>query len=125
NSAPEGELMPDNRPESAPTRATASTPARTPATAPAPHELPRPRLTVTPAKAGYPAEGGDLDLLVNLGVDLPSEQVDRKPIALALVLDRSGSMSGEPLEAAKAAACAAIEMLLPDDWVSVVTFESS
>jgi len=129
--------MPDDRPESAaaspaeptqsePTQAATSPAANSPAvaSAPAPHDLPRPRLTVTPAKAGYPAKGGDLDLLVNLGVDLPSEQVDRKPIALALVLDRSGSMSGEPLEAAKSAACAAIEMLLPDDWVSVVTFES-
>lgn len=86
-------------------------------------ELPLPTLTITPAKAGYPLAGGKLDLLVNLDVDLPSEAIDRKPIALALVLDRSGSMNGQPLEAAKAAACAAIEMLLPDDWVSVVTFD--
>lgn len=86
-------------------------------------ELPTPRLKVTPAKAGYPADGGELDLLVTVGVDLPTEQVDRKPIALALVIDRSGSMSGEPLEAAKAAAQAAVEMLLPTDWVSIVAYD--
>lgn len=87
-------------------------------------EIPVPNLTITPAKQGYPAEGGSLDLLVRLGVGLPSEVIDRKPMALALVIDRSGSMSGAPLEAAKSAACAAIEMLLPDDLVSVVTFDS-
>lgn len=86
-------------------------------------DLPTPRLTITPAKAGYPADGGELDLLVATGVDLPTEQVDRKPIALALVIDRSGSMSGEPLEAAKAAARSAIEMLLPTDWVSVIAYD--
>lgn len=86
--------------------------------------LPRPRMTITPAKPGYPRDGGDLDLLVNLGVDLPEVSVDRKPLSLALVIDRSGSMNGRPLESAKAAACAAIEMLLPDDWVSVVTFDT-
>lgn len=85
--------------------------------------VPRPRLAVTPAKAAYPLAGGRLDLLVKLGVDLPGAQVDRKPLALALVLDRSGSMSGQPLEAAKAAVCAAVEMLLPDDWVSVVAYD--
>ena len=90
-----------------------------------PSALPTPRLKVVPAKPGYPKDGGRLDLLVSLGVDLPSLDVDRKPLALALVVDRSGSMSGQPLEAAKAATCAAIEMLLPDDWVSVVAFDST
>src|SRR5690606_5245055 len=88
------------------------------------NDLPLPHLNITPAKASFPADGGQLDLLVKVGVDLPNETVARKPIALSLVLDRSGSMSGEPLEAAKAAACAAIEMLLPDDWVAVVAFDS-
>ncbi len=85
--------------------------------------LPLPRLAVTTAKPAYPADGGALDLLVRVGVDLPDYGVDRRPLALALVIDRSGSMSGEPLEAAKAAVCAAVEMLLPDDWVSVVTYD--
>lgn len=100
----------------------AFTPTTTNASATA--ELPRPHLTLKPSKAGYPSEGGELDLLVNHGVDLPSQHIDRKPMALALVLDRSGSMSGGPLEAAKAAACAAVEMLLPDDWVSIVAFDN-
>lgn len=90
---------------------------------PAAASAPRPRLVVTPAKPGYPEEGGSLDLLLEVGVELPSEVVDRRPLALALVLDRSGSMTGAPLEATRAAASAAIEMLLPDDRVAVVTFD--
>lgn len=85
--------------------------------------LPWPRLTVDAERPGYPADGGRLDLLVKVGVDLPAAEVDRRPLALALVLDRSGSMAGSPLEAAKAALCAAVEMLMPDDWVSVVAYD--
>src|SRR5690606_30179769 len=85
--------------------------------------LPWPRLTVDAERPGYPADGGLLDLLVKVGVDLPAAEVDRRPLALALVLDRSGSMAGAPLEAAKAALCAAVEMLMPDDWVSVVAYD--
>jgi Ca-activated chloride channel family protein len=48
---------------------------------------------------------------------------DRLPANIAIVLDRSGSMSGEKLRRAKEAAITAIEMLGPKDIVSVVAYD--
>jgi len=45
--------------------------------------------------------------------------------AFAFVIDRSGSMTGAPLESAKAAASAAIDKLGPNDCVGVIAFDSS
>jgi Ca-activated chloride channel family protein len=50
------------------------------------------------------------------GFALPQGQ--RSPINLALVLDRSGSMSGDKLEKAKEAALMVIDRLQPDDIIS-------
>ena len=47
----------------------------------------------------------------------------RPPIGLSFVIDRSGSMSGERIEAARMAAARAIERMHPDDVVSVVAFD--
>ncbi len=86
---------------------------------------PQPVLRLTPEKPAYPAAGGVLDCLLELSVALPEAGVDRHPIDLALVIDRSGSMSGEPLAAAKAAAREAVRMLLPGDCVAVVAFDDA
>ncbi|MEO9154391.1 MAG: VWA domain-containing protein [Kofleriaceae bacterium] len=54
---------------------------------------------------------------------MPKAAELRRPnIALAVVLDRSGSMHGEPLENAKAAASALVTSLAADDAFSIVTF---
>ncbi|MEX2168471.1 MAG: VWA domain-containing protein [Pirellulales bacterium] len=45
--------------------------------------------------------------------------------ALALVIDRSGSMDGEKLAMSKAAAAAAVRTLGPRDFVTVVAFDSA
>jgi len=45
-------------------------------------------------------------------------------IALSLVIDRSGSMTGQPIEMAKAAAKAAVDVLQPSDLVEVIAFDS-
>jgi Ca-activated chloride channel homolog len=90
-----------------------------------PNDLPRPAVTVTPATSAYPAEGGVLDLLVEVSVELPVVSVDRKPLALALVIDHSGSMGGAPLDGAKQAAEQAVAMLMPGDWVSVVIYDDT
>ena len=61
-----------------------------------------------------------LGLLVTLAGDLP---LRRAPINVSLVLDRSGSMQGPPLEAAKAAAARFAGFLGAEDRLSVVAFD--
>jgi Mg-chelatase subunit ChlD len=46
------------------------------------------------------------------------------PLAVVLVLDRSGSMTGARLEAAKEAARVTAEVLGPNDMIAVVAFDS-
>ena len=55
----------------------------------------------------------------------PQRRGARLPLNLALVLDRSGSMSGGPLEMAKQAIVAALRQLHPQDRVSVVSFDDT
>jgi len=47
----------------------------------------------------------------------------RLPLNVALVIDRSGSMEGEPLDYVKRACGYVVDLLEPDDILSVVTFE--
>jgi Ca-activated chloride channel family protein len=47
----------------------------------------------------------------------------RLPLNIALAIDRSGSMEGEPLEYAKRACSYVVDLLEPNDILSVVTFE--
>ena len=64
--------------------------------------------------------------LVHLKVSLAGAPIEadapRTPVNVAIVLDRSGSMSGEKLAKAKEAAILAIDRLGPDDIVSVVAY---
>lgn len=46
-------------------------------------------------------------------------------VALVLVIDRSGSMDGLPLEMAKDAARAVVEMLAPHDRIGVIAFDDN
>ncbi|MCP4605056.1 MAG: VWA domain-containing protein [Proteobacteria bacterium] len=56
----------------------------------------------------------------------PLERAERRsPVNVAIVLDRSGSMSGEKMWKAKEAAKMAIDRLGPDDIVSVVAYNHS
>lgn len=49
----------------------------------------------------------------------------RTPINLCLVIDRSGSMEGMPLEYVKQACSYVVDMLTPNDVLSIVTFEET
>ena len=51
--------------------------------------------------------------------------VERRPLALALTLDRSGSMSGEKLRMAKQVAISLVDGLTERDEIVVVAFDSS
>lgn len=47
----------------------------------------------------------------------------RTPMNLCLVIDRSGSMEGQPLEYVKQACTHVVDLLMPTDVLSIVTFE--
>jgi Ca-activated chloride channel family protein len=49
----------------------------------------------------------------------------RTPLNLCLVIDRSGSMEGMPLEYVKQACTYVVDMLTPTDVLSIVTFEET
>ena len=59
-------------------------------------------------------------------VRFDSEKEREQPhIALVLVMDRSGSMSGPKLDAAKESARATVEVLSPSDLIGVVVFDNT
>ena len=69
------------------------------------------------------ADGGWMvHALLRIEGEAPKDR-DRTPLNLSLVLDRSGSMSGENLDAALRAAAMLVRRLSPDDTVSVVAFD--
>jgi Ca-activated chloride channel family protein len=55
----------------------------------------------------------------------PRTDENRVRLNLSIVLDKSGSMAGEKLEAAKEAARSLAQRLWPEDMVSVVTYDES
>jgi Mg-chelatase subunit ChlD len=58
-------------------------------------------------------------------VRFDSEKMKEQPdVAVVLVIDRSGSMQGAKLEAAKESARATAEVMSPNDFISVVAFDS-
>lgn len=54
---------------------------------------------------------------------LPAAASNRAPLNLCLVLDRSGSMGGSPLQTVKQAARQVIDRLSPRDRISIVSFD--
>jgi Ca-activated chloride channel family protein len=55
----------------------------------------------------------------------PARRDARPPVNLAIVIDRSGSMSGPKLERAREAALEAVNRLAPDDVACLVAFDTS
>lgn len=66
----------------------------------------------------------DVTCLVQLTAPMPLEMAERPGQALVIVLDRSGSMSGEPLGGAVEAIAGLVRRLAPQDAFGLVTFDS-
>jgi Mg-chelatase subunit ChlD len=68
-------------------------------------------------------QGSELEKI--LPVRMESEKRREMPgVAMVLVIDRSGSMTGLPMEMAKQACSATVATLQPDDLISVIAFDS-
>lgn len=80
-------------------------------------------------RATIPEQGGVTHIDYKLKVSQPPAPTDdakteRKPLALSLVLDRSGSMGGGKLDVAKYATSAVLDRLDERDLVSVTVFDT-
>jgi len=72
-----------------------------------------------------PENGGVVHLLAEAQAPtIETEGRQRPPLNLAIVIDASGSMTGEPLEAAKRASIGVVGALRAEDHLSVVSFAS-
>lgn len=74
-------------------------------------------------KVFQPGAGLPVDLVVEVTAPA-AEPLDRMPLDVALVIDRSGSMAGAPLENVKSAVIGLLRHLGPDDRIAVVAFDS-
>jgi len=83
------------------------------------------RLTVDVDRLVLPAESTE-KAVVKIGLDcirLPRAG-SRPPVNLALVIDRSGSMSGDKIAKAREAALELVRRLAPDDIVALIAYDS-
>ncbi len=64
-------------------------------------------------------------MMLELVAPAAAEVAERRPIDVVAVIDRSGSMSGEPLEAVLRATGQLAQLLGADDRLAVVTFDDS
>lgn len=86
------------------------------------------KLVLTPARAAVLAgHRGTVDVLVRVQAPARPEQdaPKRGPVHVALVVDRSGSMSGKPLAEAKRCARMVVDGLQPGDMATVVAYDNS
>ena len=85
----------------------------------------KPKIEVYPLKEKtLSEESSQMDFLIR--ITAPEIQIDKeRPLLnLGLVLDRSGSMSGEKIENAKKAVCYCVDQLMSKDRISVTIFDS-
>lgn len=87
----------------------------------------QPKIEILPLKKGFLRAASEATHVL-VRIVAPSQPADvvatpRAPLDLALVIDRSGSMSGRPLEAALESAARIVSGLRSDDRVAVVAFD--
>ncbi len=83
---------------------------------------PKGTLTIVPELRLSEDEPGSYEL--GIGVAAPAAQHPRRPIVLTLVLDRSGSMAGEPIALERAAVTALAGQLQAGDIVNAVEWNT-
>ena len=66
---------------------------------------------------------GETHLVVTLTTARPKQSAKRPPVDIAFVIDRSGSMSGDPLSLAKQGVIGALDNLNGDDTFAVVAYD--
>lgn len=87
--------------------------------------MPQPTIVLSPLKPVISAQGGVLEVLVR--VQAPDQPEEAKATVrakrLALVVDRSGSMSGEPLTEAMRCVAHIANCMTPADQLAVVVYD--
>jgi Ca-activated chloride channel family protein len=68
--------------------------------------------------------GESLDILLRLRAPIVEGDVKRTPLAISLVIDRSGSMGGSKLEEAKCCALDLLNRLHDEDRISLVVYDT-
>ena len=84
-----------------------------------------PTIVLSPQKTAVSAAGGHLDVLVRVQApDLPENPIaNHTPKRLSVVVDRSGSMDGEPLHEALRCVMHIAKHLTPKDQMSLVVYD--
>lgn len=84
------------------------------------------RFSSTNAHYNYLTNEGVLYLYTEFKAPLfrGADSTQRTPLNLSLVIDRSGSMDGAKLEYAKKAAMFVVDHVTPDDYLSIVIYDS-
>jgi Ca-activated chloride channel homolog len=85
-----------------------------------------PKLIITPRRpALLSGHDNQLEVLVRVQAPpAPEVRTTRNPLHLALVIDRSGSMSGQPLQEAKRCAEFVLDGLNPADRLSLIVYDN-
>jgi Ca-activated chloride channel family protein len=86
-----------------------------------------PTILLSPLKPAIPAQGGAIDIMVRVqGPEQPeSDKTKVTPKRLSLVVDRSGSMSGQPLHEALKCVQHIAGCMTPQDRISVVVYDDN
>jgi Ca-activated chloride channel family protein len=86
-----------------------------------------PTILLSPLKPAVPAQGGAIDIMVRVqGPEQPEgDKAKVTPKRLSLVVDRSGSMSGQPLHEALKCVQHIAECMTPQDRISVVVYDDN
>lgn len=92
----------------------------------APHASPGPSLIcLSGNRYALSTASSRLPLLFRVESTGPAVEGPRRPLNLCLAIDRSGSMEGQPLDFVKQACGHILDLLGPEDVLSVVTFEDA